>query len=100
LSPSRFISRASAFALATLFAAASVRAGADDTAEAALAEAEVSVARANAKQALWSEAARALRDARAACARAERDECLRRSRDALELARLGILQAEGGTGPR
>ena len=92
--------RFSTAVLVALCSAACAPAVAGGAAEAALVEADAVVTEARAKQALWSEAARALSDARAACARAESDTCLRRSRDAIELAKLGILQAEGGTGPR
>lgn len=72
---------------------------ASDAPEALLGRAETAVAEARSKQALWLEGARALTAARAALARGDADESLRQSRRAIELAELGLLQREGGTGP-
>lgn len=95
--PAAFLAVALFVALSSLF---SGHAAADTASDAALAEAEASVAEARAKQALWTAAVQALDAARKAQQRGDADECRRQSRLATDLARLGILQAEGGTGPR
>lgn len=97
LSPSR---PAAFLAVALFVALSSGRAAADTASDAALAEAEASVAEARTKLALWTAAVQALDAARKAQQRGDADECRRQSRLATDFARLGILQAEGGTGPR
>lgn len=85
------------FTAAVALAIADVQAS--EAPEDLLGQAEMAVAEARSKQALWLESARALAAARAALARGDTDESVRYSRRAIELSELGMLQREGGTGP-
>lgn len=87
------------FVLTAAVALAIADVQASEAPEDLLSQAEMAVAEARSKQALWLEGARALTAARAALARGDTDESLRQSRRAIELAALGLLQSEGGTGP-
>lgn len=65
---------------------------AGDDARAALARAEAAVEAARARQALWTTAVQALRDARRALERGADDQVLHWSARAVELAELGLRQ--------
>ena len=87
------------FVLATAVGLAVADVHAADPASELLERAEMVVAEARSKQALWLEAARAIAAARAALKRGELAESERQSRRAIELSELGMLQRDGGTGP-